>query len=251
MNSEELSNATADSIQQLGMGYYFDKPTSETAKTLGLNVFEFYGLGRGGTLGDVDQSVVQDAFVFFHPNTIGFLYGAAKEKANPVEIANEHIKAAYAYADRTFGAVPADVLSRFAAATRKVVDAVEPGHHLLVDGYKKFDVPSSSVHAAYLGAILMRELRGCVHIDAVNEVGLTPAEACYLQDQGLFSMHGYGEADIPEVTPEKQADKARAEELTSQKIQAYFSVLSDEERDDLANGAALMFAATKDPVAVA
>jgi hypothetical protein len=127
---------------------------------------------------------------------------------------------------------------------------VESGRHRLVDGYKQYEVPSDPVHAAYLGCILMLELRGCVLIDAVNEVGLSAIEACYLQDPSFFPNHGYLEEEAPEVTPEAVAKKARAEELTSSMMADCFGVLSDDERQHLGDGALAMFAAVKEPVAV-
>jgi hypothetical protein len=97
----------------------------------------------------------------------------------------------------------------------------------------------------------MRELRGCVHIDAVREAGIAPVEAIYLQDADLFKLHGYEENEIPEVTDDHQVKKARAEELTSMGVAHYFDVLNDDERQSLANGALAMFEALSQPVAVA
>jgi hypothetical protein len=251
MNSTELADLVATPIQFIGMSFYFDAATRERAKELGLNSFEFYGLGRGGTLGDVDADVVTDAFTFFHPRSVDRMWTTAKTKASPTSVAQDYVQAAYAYADRTFGAVDRDVLTQFAMASHKVASAVERGHHLLVDGYRQFHVPTDPVHAAYLGAILMRELRGCVHIDAVREAGIEPAEAIYLQDADLFKLHGYEESEIPEVTDDHQAKKARAEELTSTGVAHYFDVLSDDERQSLANGALAMYEALGQPVAVA
>jgi hypothetical protein len=160
------------------------------------------------------------------------------------------VRSAYAFADRTFGALDAQLLRDFAAAAHKVAADVESGHHQLVDGYKQYEVPSNPVHAAYLGCILLRELRGCVHIDAVKEVGLSALEACYLQDPTIFTMHGYVEEETPSVTPETAAMKVRAEELTSAMMGECFSVLSDLERQHLADGALAMFGALKEPVPV-
>jgi hypothetical protein len=250
MNSTELSSVTADPIQLVGMSYYFAPSTVERAKERGLNVFQFYGLGRGGVLGDVDYDVVFDAFTFFSHSAMGMLWTDSREKGNPAETAEAHVQAAYAYADHTFGAIPVEVLSKFALAVHKVAESVEAGHHALLDGYKQFAVPANPVHSAYLGAILMRELRGCVHIDAVREVGLTPAEAAYLQDSSVFKMHGYTDADVPTVTPELEAKKARAEEITSAAMAKYFEVLSDDERRALREGALAMEEAVKHPVPV-
>ena len=250
MNSTELSLALADPIQILGMSFYFTPTTTERAQPHGLNVFEFYGLGRGGVLGDADFDTVFEAFTFFSASAMDMLWAQPREKADPEAIAHDHLLAAFAFADETFGAVPTQVLDSFAKAAFKVAQAVPTGHHALLDGYKKFDAPSNPVHAAYLGAILMRELRGGVHIDAVHEVGITPAEAAYLQEPFIFKLHGYAESEVPEVTSELKAKKHRAEELTTAGVAAYFDVLRDDERQAILDGAMAMENALKSPVAV-
>ena len=63
-------------------------------------------------------------------------------------------------------------------------------------------------------------------------------------------LHGYVEDETPSVTPETAAKKVRAEELTSEKMAQCFDVLSDDERQDLADGTLAMFAALKEPVTV-
>ena len=250
MESSELAELTTDPIQKLGLGFYFDPLTAERAKELGMNVFEFYGLGRGGVLGDVDAEVVDRAFTFFHPRTMDFLFHRARAKADPVATAREHVLAAYAFADRTFGALDVDLLADVGALARRVTSEAEPGHHLLATGYLQYQAPASAVHAAYLGTILLRELRGGAHIDAVAQVGLTPLEACYLQDDSVFKLHGYSDDDVPPVTPELEAKKIHAEVVTSELMARYFSVLSGDERQRLADGTLAMFAALSDPVAV-
>jgi hypothetical protein len=250
MDADELATLTADPIQTLGMSFYFDPLTGERAKEHGLNIFEFYGLGRAGTLGDVDTPTVFKAFTFFNQPTIDFLWTRAKSKADPVTAAADYLLAAYAFADRTFGGIDLTVLARFASAARKVVDAEPRGVCPLVDGYKKFRAPADPVHAAYLGTIFLRELRGGVHIHAVNEVGLTPLVACYLQDPGLFTLHGYKADEVPDVTDELEGKKVQAEEVTSAAMQKCFDVLSDVEREALAAGTRAMFDALQNPVPV-
>ena len=249
MNSAALATTAAGPIQILGMAFYFDPLTRVRANENGVHVVEFYGLGRGGTLGDVDEATVVDAF-FFHPRFLNRAWTLAKEKADPVTIAANYVLAAYEFADRTFGGVDCVVLANFAAAAHKVVTNVEGGRHHLFDGYRQYEVPTDPVHAAYLGAILLRELRGCVHIDASNEVGLSAVEACYVQDPIIFTLHGYVEDETPLVRPEIEAKKVRAEERTSAVMAGYFDVLNDEERAYVADGATAMHEALRQPVAV-
>ena len=248
MTSLELAQRLARPIGALGAAFYFDPGTVEAAGALGINVYEFYGLGRGGVLGDVDVATVRDAFYFFHPRTIDLLWGAARQKADPVEVARAHVAAAYAYADRTFGAVPLDLLATTARAARTVLAADPLGVHPLADGYRRVAPPADPVHDAYLGVIALRELRGALHIEAVSAAGLSPAQACYLEDASIFTLHGYREADIPAVTPALEARKASAETATDAAMAERFAALEAPERDELARGVEAMAAASANPV---
>ncbi len=250
MNALELAELTADPIQVLGMSFYFDPLTRARAKELGINVYEFYGLGRGGALGDVDTEAVSKAFAFFHPSLMDFLWTNAKVKADPVAMAARHLEAAYAFADRTFGAVEESLLASFARLVREVVDAQSIGVCPLVDGYKQAPTPSEAAHAAYLGTIFLRELRGGLHIRCVAEVELDPLTACYLQDPAIFALHGYPEEATPAVTEELEIKKFHAEELTSAAMASCFAVLGEVERDTVAEATMKMFAALGDPVPV-
>jgi hypothetical protein len=251
MDTLELAGVTAGPTQVVGLSFYFDPHTVERGGEYGLHRFQFYGLGRGGVLGDVSRAEVEEAFTFFHPGVFDFIWDNARDKAEPVPTAAAYLEAAYEFADRTFGAIPSEVLARYAQATQKVVEGVAEGHHQLVDGYRRYPVPESPVHAAYRGAILMRELRGCVHIDAVREVGLTPLQACYLQGPDGFKGHGFGDGDVPEVSAALEAKKVDAEVLTDTIMAQCFSVLDELERLQLRDGALAMFDALKNPVVAA
>jgi len=250
MNISELSTSTDDAIQNVGMQYYFVPSSAAKAETLGINQFEFYGLGRGGVLGGADTKEVVEAFTFFSSGAIEFLYGAPRSKADPVAIAKAHIDAAYDYADLTFGGVPTDVLSAFAKAAGKVVQNVKPGQYALFDGYMQFPFPQSPVHAAYLATILLRELRGGAHIDAIKEVGLSAADATYLENPGIYKMHGFTDEEAPTVTPELEALKKKADAVSDAKFAEYLSVLDEAEQTAFLDGVNAMFAATTNPQAV-
>ena len=248
MTPLELAQRLARPVGALGAGFYFDPGTVEAAAALGINVYEFYGLGRGGVLGDVDVEAVGDAFYFFHPRTIDLLWRAAREKADPVAVAREHVAAAYAYADRTFGALPLDLAEATARCARVVLAADPLGEHPLADGYRGVAAPSDPVHDAYLAVIALRELRGALHIEAVAAAGLSPAEACYLDDPSIFKLHGYRDEDVPEVSPELEAKKSRAEAATDAAMAERLRVLSEGDREALARGVEAMAAAMANPV---
>jgi hypothetical protein len=249
MDAKELATLTADPIQLLGLSFYFDALTKDRAKELGINVYEFYGLGRAGVLGDVDASRVSEVFTFFDPSLIDLIWTNAK--ADPVMTAAEHVQAAYRYADHTFGGVDREVLARFADAARCVVEAQPTGVCPLVDGYRQYPAPTNPVHGAYLGTIFLRELRGGLHIHAIKEVDLDAVSACYLEGPEIFALHGYKDADTPEVTDELKDKKQRAEELTNAAVALAYEVLSDAQRQSLAKGTTAMFNALSDSGPVA
>ena len=97
MNSDDLSEVTALPIQIVGMSFYFDPLTAAKAQELGLNVFQYYGLGRGGVLGDVELGVLNEAFTFFHPASIARMWGTPEPKADPVATAAAYLESAYEF----------------------------------------------------------------------------------------------------------------------------------------------------------
>lgn len=250
MNTSELSTSTDSPIQSAGAAFYFAPTTAAYAETIGVNAFNFYGLGRGGVLGNVDSKKVYEEFYFFSQGSIDFLYGSGLDKAEAAATAKHYVQAAYAFADATFGAIATDVLAKFASAAQKVNKNVAAGQYSIYDGYMQYETPSNPVHAAYVGVIQMRELRGGVHTVEVKNAGLSPIDACYIQDAGVFKLHGYTDEDIPVVTDELKALKKKADENTQAKFASYLEVLSDEEKQNFLDGANAMFAALSNPQAI-
>ncbi len=249
MNSSELETTVAGPIQLIGMSYYFDPQTAAHGQEHGLNMFEFYGIGRAGVLGDPSVADIQDAFWFFHERAITGLWTSARAKIEPVTGANEHLQAAFNYADRVFANIDEATLRAFADAAHKVIAGVPSGLYALVDGYRNFPVPSNATHAAYLGSILLRELRGGVHIHATREFSIAPNEACFIANETIFKLHGYNDDDTPERTHDLESRMANAEGLTTTMMASYLDVLSDDECSALATGVAAMNSAIANPPA--
>lgn len=247
----ETAAAIAEPLQVVGYSFYFDAVTRARAKELGLRGVEYYGLGRGGLLGDVDAARVAEVFAFFSDDAVEAFWSVPRSKADPTVVAEEYLRSAFDFADRTFGGVEEAVLVDFATAAQVVAGACAPGESPLLDGYRRFAVPAEPVRAAYLGAIELREMRGGLHVRSLARVGLEPASAAYLENPSIFSSHGYGDADVPVVTDELRAKKTRAEELTDEAMAACVAVLDEDAREALVEGATALFAALSDPVTVA
>lgn len=249
MDALDLARALADPIQVLGMSFYFDPATRARAHALGLNSVEFYGLGRGGVLGDVGPERVGEVFAFFSAGAIDAIWSAPRARRAPVETARDHIQAAYDFADRTFGAVARETLVLVGRGARRVAEGAAPGEAPLAEGYLALADPIEPAHQGYLGTILLRELRGGVYARAVAAAGLGAAAASYLDDPSVFALHGYGDADVPVVTDDLRARRRRAEEETDRRLAALLGVL-DGSFDEFAAGVSAMAAALDAPVAV-
>ena len=65
MRTQELIAATSPTIGAAGAAFYFHPMTLAKGKSLKLDGFRFYMLGRGGVLGDVEADVVASSFGYF------------------------------------------------------------------------------------------------------------------------------------------------------------------------------------------
>ena len=87
-------------------------------------------------------------------------------------------------------------------------------------------MPADPIHEAYYWSIVLRELRGGVHTDAVVAASLSAAEACQLDHGGMsFGLHGYGDDDRTEETEELVARRGAVEVDTSKRMAALLEVL--------------------------
>ena len=250
MDSTTTASSIAQHIGDLGMSYYFDKGTSAAGKEIGLDVVSFYFIGRGGVLGDVPANEVDDTFYFFKKGAVEGMYSHARSLIDAATGAAAHLDAANEFARRTFGAVPGSVVAEFTEAAALVVGAAPAGNWPIFDGYRGYERPSDALADAYRQCILLRELRGGVHTDAVKASGLSVAESCYLDHDGAyFALHGFSDDDKPEVTDELRQRRLDAEADTTRRMAELLGVLSDAQRDALVAGASALHAALASPVA--
>lgn len=251
MESNATATTLAEPIGILGMSYYFSPHAIARGEELGQDVVTFYAGGRAGVLGQVSPDEADEIFMFFKSGMVSAMVEKSRSVTDPEVTAAAHLEAAWSFADATFGAVPADVLDAFSEAARALAATLERGRWPLVDGYLDAGEPVGSVRAAYYWTIVLRELRGGVHTDAVKAAGLSGAAACQLDRGGaFFALHGYGDEDRLDETEELIAARAAVEESTDARMATLLEGVSADARVALARGAEAMFAAIADPVAV-
>ncbi len=250
MDSTELADLLTEPVGTVGMSYYFSPQAAARGETLGIDRFTFYAAGRGGVLGDRPVVEVGEAFFFFKPGMIGPMVEKGRAVVSSQVAASAHLDAASDFALATFGDVDIETLEAFSEAARTLAASLPRGKWPLVDGYLSMDAPSDPIAEAYYWSVVLRELRGAVHIAAVLAAGLTAAQACQLDKGGaFFEIHGYGDDDRTEITEELTGTRAAAERDTTKRMAALFDVLSDSQRSALAAGATLLHKTITAPAA--
>ncbi|MEI7478951.1 MAG: hypothetical protein WCK25_01455 [Actinomycetes bacterium] len=236
---DELTTTTtvAGPLGDLAANFYFSPFAVARAESIGLDVVSLYGAGRGGVIAGATPTVADETFFFFKPGMIASMVEKGRSLAAESAILDAHLAAASDYAETTFARVDEVTLLRFAELAEKVAAGAPKGNWPIFDGYFASPTPATAAAKAYRGAILLRELRGGIHTDAVKAAGLSAATACQFdRDDFYFRMHGFGDDDVVELTPEVEALKASTEQATNAAMAERFAVLSAEERAGLVEG---------------
>jgi hypothetical protein len=235
MTLEELLAATAPPLYALGAAVYFAPETLEAGKAAGLDGFTFYFVGRGGVLGDVEAEVVSSAFGYFEPKLLRTFWDRGRQVVAPREAARLHLECAHRFGRQHFADI--EGLDGFCAAAEAVAAAADPAALALFAGFAAEPLPDDvPARAAQLG-IVLRELRGSVHLVAVVASGMAPRVAHYLRRPGEFGMFGWSPEDAPVVTGDDRRALAAADALTDRLLAVPYGVLDEAGRRALADGA--------------
>jgi hypothetical protein len=234
MSSVALTDEISPFISDLGSKYMLDPATAEIGKAAGYSDgFAFYFAGRGGVLGDVDADVIYSAFVFFDQPLVRKMWerGIAVEGAR--KAGSRYVGAADAWGVAHISGFTG--AARFNALAEKVVASVDAGGLSLFAGLRAEPLPANPHARTYRLVTYLRELRGCLHINAVVAEGLTGLEAVLTGENGDFfaKIHGYQEPypDVAHLAPAR----ARAEATTAKLMSnIYEQSLTPAERGEFA-----------------
>ncbi len=237
MQPIEIMRAT-DAMYTVGAAFYFHPDTIARGKEAGLDGFRFYILGRGGVLGNVEPEVVHGAFGYFHPGLIAKMWTTASERVAPRDAARLYHECAHELGRAELADV--DGLDGFVDAASQIIDGVEGASLPLFTAMRAEPVPEDAPAAAMHQAMVLRELRGSVHLLALVAQGLDSAKAHAIKRPDDVTVFGYETA--PDITDEDRATWQRAEELTDELLVPAYAGLTDEQADALIAGTASMAA---------
>lgn len=223
MTSSELVQAVCPKIAAHGWAYYFVPETVARGEELGLDVFGFYFLGRGGVLGDVEWPVVHSAFGYFNPDVVRDMWNAGREVIAPREAGRVYLECCHELGRRRLSHI--DGLKAFCEAAEQVNDAAEvPGLSLYAAISAEALASDLPARAMQLVAVL-REFRGSAHLLSVVASGLHAKEAHYMHRPDFWAMFGWSDDDIPVLTDGHGPRLEAAEALTDELVLPAYSVL--------------------------
>ena len=241
MDATTAASTIAGPIGNLAANFYFSPQSTARGEAIGLDVISLYGAGRASMLGGVEPETADSVFYFFKPGMVAGVVARGRSMASEDTIAAAHLGAADDYADAHLAGVDPATLNAFTDAVNALAATVPSGSWPLFDGYRASPAATTDAARAYRAAILLRELRGGVHTDAVKACGLSAATACQFdRDLGYFQMHGFSEEDMVEHTPGIDAQKAAAEAATTEQMAALFAPLSQAQLDAIVAGTAAL-----------
>jgi hypothetical protein len=206
----------------------FRASNAERGKTIGLDGFRFYFLGRGGVLGDVEAPVVTSAFGYFKPDLVTRIWDEARAIADPRETGRLYMSCC-----QDFGrAKLADVegLAAFCEAAQAIDSAADRAGLTLFAATSDQPLADDPPARALQLAATLRELRGSAHLVAVLASGLEPKTAHYLRRPEVFQGFGWSVEDIPSVGASDHDKLAAADKLTDQLLTPAFSAIDDDAR---------------------
>ena len=109
---------------------------------LGFSGIDFYVLGRGGVLGDVDADVIAAGFIFWNPTQVRAQWETGRGVMAPDAAAREWAACCAAWGEANLPDV--DGVDRLAELLTTVVDEASPAMAALFAGWRALPVPSSA-----------------------------------------------------------------------------------------------------------
>lgn len=234
VDDDELLARACPLVGDLGWRFYFAPATLERGRELGLDGSQFYFLGRGGVLGDVDARVVASAFGYFDPAHVARTWDAARAVVAPRDAARAYLACCQELGRERLGQLHG--LEALCAALEAVNDAADPAGLALYAGISAEPLADDLPARAMQLVAVLRELRGSAHLVALVSSGVAPKVAHFLTRPDAMAMFGWDPDDPPTPTDADRAGLAEAERRTDLIVRPAYAVLDGPERSALLAG---------------
>ncbi len=239
MGTIETSVQLKSFVTELPARFMLDGATYARGGELGYDGLDFYAVGRGGVVGEVDADLVTAAFFFFAPDKVRE-YWERSRSVGPVDAAARAFAECCAQWGRDHLDDETDH-TRLAALLARVVDAANPTGAAIFAGWRRLGAPADAKGQVLFYANALRELRAARHAAAIIAAGIPPDAAVHTSSPQMAGFFGWetAPADL-----DGWADPWKtAESMTETAFAPTFAVLSDDEQRELVALATRAFAA--------
>jgi hypothetical protein len=235
MSSLEIVQTTAPLMNTVGATSYFNEVFLAHGQELGLKGFPFYFAGRAGVMGNVDAAIVTAAFGYFEPALVNALWAKICSDVQPADAGRAYLDASMAFGRKMLAEHDGDVLDAFSDAAEQIRAATDPAGLTLYAGIDAHPMPTDPAARAYLNAVILRELRGSVHLLAIRASGLRAGVAHAIRRPNDTASFGWDPA--PTITNSDRDLLTRADQLTDELLVPAVASLTQEQSAAFVAGA--------------
>ncbi len=227
-------------IQQFSRGWMLDRSTADYGVSIGLRTGEEYWIvGRGGALGDVDHQIAAAAIAFVAPESVQAAWEHLPSGMTPSKVSETYAARCTGWGTETLAAFEPARMERLDRLGRRVADGASPALGVLFAAWRAVAQPDDVGGRATLTMQVLREMRGAAHIIAIQACGLTPVDAILASPAPPPRSGAPWAEHLGWPGPFRDPDEVRtarleAERVTTEIIAAHLAVLSPDELADFA-----------------
>ncbi len=241
MSSLEIVQTTAPLVNTVGATSYFNEVFLAHGRELGLKGFPFYFAGRAGVMGNVDAAIVTAAFGYFEPALVNASWAKICSTVEPAAAGRAYLEASAVFGRQVLADYDDDALDAFSDAAEQIRAATDPAGLTLYAGIDAHPLPSDPKARAYLNAVILRELRGSVHLLAIRASGLRAGVAHAIRRPNDTASFGWDPA--PAITVADRDLLAQADQRTDELLVPAVASLTEEQSSAFVAGARSLAAA--------
>jgi hypothetical protein len=236
VRTKELIEWACPRINQIGAAFYFTPETVAVGRTLGLDGFRYYFLGRGGVLGDVDWPVVLSAFGYFKPALVEKMWTTARNRHPARDAARTYMECCADFGRARLA--DTDGLGALCEAATAVNTAAleDPSGLTLWAGMTGLSLAEDLPARAMQLIAVLRELRGSVHLVAVVASGVPTPVAHRIRRPDDLAMFGWADGEIAVPTAADRSNLLAADALTDRLVGRAYGALDDDGAAALVHG---------------
>lgn len=248
--------SAASPMEAAGAAFMLHPEQHEASLAAGYDhPFSGYFAGRGGMVGDVSAEQLTETFYSFPLEVVSLFWNAGKPVHGAAGGADLYHSQAATWAEKQLAGV--EGLERYAELGEKIIAKAPADAGPVYAGWAARPRATSPAAHAFQVLLVLRELRGALHIAGLRAAGIGPKEAHLLNNPGYCpnrppsgeayaGLFGWSEP-WPDVSHLK-AGRDEVEEATNTQVtEIVASALTAEEAEEFAGIAAAIEAAACPP----